>query len=123
MESLLRPAHLVIILVIIIILFGPGKIPGVGAGLGRGVSDLRGQRVRQSGLSRTGILYLSLLAFAIGNSLYFLLSPFLPAAARLSLGFSSGLPVIVDLWICFMVFGSLNLLRLVRDKGPWSGLR
>ena len=58
MESLLRPAHLVIILVIIIILFGPGKIPGVGSGLGRGVSDLRGQRVRQSGLSRTGILYL-----------------------------------------------------------------
>jgi hypothetical protein len=147
MDSLLQPIHLVFILVIVIILFGPGKLPIHGKGLRRGISGLRCQRshlrgavfmaqgvdpeigrdvgdmLPDKGLSRTGILYLCLLALLIGNTLYFLLSPILPAAARMGTVLSSGLPALVDLWICLLILGFLNLLRLVRKKGPRSGTR
>ncbi len=146
MDSLLQPAHLFFILLIVIILFGPGKLPKLGAGLRRGISDLRGEWSHLRGAlfmaqgvdpnigrdvgdmlpdedsSRARTWYLCLLAILIGNTVYFLFSPLLPAAARMDTGLSSGLPALVDLWVCLLVFGFLNLLRLVRKKGPWSGI-
>jgi len=138
MHGLLTPTHLVFILLIILILFGPGKLPRIGEGLGRGVSDLRGEwsHLRSAAFmakgvdpaigrdvgdmlpdknwSRTRTLYLCLLAILIGDTIYFLLSPTLPAAARMDTGLRNGLPALVDLWICLLVFGFLNLLRLRR---------
>jgi TatA/E family protein of Tat protein translocase len=147
MESVLQPAHLIFILLIVILLFGPGKLPKLGEDLGRGISDLRGHWGHLRGAvfmaqgvdpevgrdvrdmlpnenwNRARTLYLCLLALLIGNTIYFLLSPILPAAARMDTGLSSGLPALVDLWICLLVFGFLNLLRLVPKKGPRSGRR
>ncbi len=147
MDSLLQPVHLIFILLIVIILFGPGKLPKLGKGLGRGISDLRGQwghlrgavfmaqgvdpeigrdvgdMLPEENWNRTKTLYLCLLALLIGNTIYFLLSPILPATARMDAGLSSGLPALVDLWICLLVFGFLNLLNLVLRKGPRSGIR
>ncbi len=40
-EGLLQPIHLVIILVIIMIVFGAGKLPEVGGGLGRSITEFR----------------------------------------------------------------------------------
>jgi TatA/E family protein of Tat protein translocase len=147
MDSLLQPAHLIFILLIVILLFGPGKLPKLGEGLGRGISNLRGQWGHLRGAvfmaqgvdpeigrdvgdmlpdenwSRTRTLYLCLLALLLGNTIYFLVSPTLPATARMDSGLSSGLPVFVDLWICLLVFGFLNLLRLMRKKNPRPGKR
>jgi hypothetical protein len=147
MHGLLQPAHLFFILLIVLILFGPGKLSKFGGGLGRGASNLRGEWGHLRGaafmakgvdpkvgrdvgdmlpdehLSRSEIAYLCLLAILIGNTLYFLFSPILPAAARMDTGLSSGMPALVDLWICLTVFGFLNLLRLVRKKDPRSGMR
>ncbi len=143
MDGLLQPAHLFFILLIVLILFGPGKLPD----LGRGISNLRGEWSHLRGAlfmaqgvdpkigrdvgdmlpeedsSRIGTLYLCLLAILIGNTLYFLFSPIFPATARMDTGLSSGLPALVDLWICLLVFGFLNLLRIIRKKGPRSGKR
>ena len=41
MEGLLSPTHLVIILVIVLILFGPGKLPELGKGLGKGIREFK----------------------------------------------------------------------------------
>jgi len=41
MEGLLSPAHLVILLVIVLILFGPGKLPELGKGLGKGIREFK----------------------------------------------------------------------------------
>jgi sec-independent protein translocase protein TatA len=41
MEGLLSPTHLVIILVIVLILFGPGKLPELGKGLGKGIKEFK----------------------------------------------------------------------------------
>lgn len=40
-EGLLQPTHLVIILVIIMIVFGAGKLPEVGGGLGKSITEFR----------------------------------------------------------------------------------
>jgi sec-independent protein translocase protein TatA len=40
-EGLLQPTHLVIILVIILIVFGAGKLPEVGGGLGKSITEFR----------------------------------------------------------------------------------
>jgi sec-independent protein translocase protein TatA len=37
----LSPAHLVIILVVALLVIGPGKLPETGAALGRAIRDLR----------------------------------------------------------------------------------
>ncbi len=37
MEGLFRPMHLIVILVIVLIIFGPGKLPELGAGLGKSI--------------------------------------------------------------------------------------
>jgi TatA/E family protein of Tat protein translocase len=140
MESLLQPIHVILILAIVIIIFGPGKLPDLGKGLERGISHLHGHRSQLRGalfmaqgvdpqigrdvgemlpdehwtLSR--ILSTLLIAFLVGNVIYFLVSPFLPATARMGSGASRGLPALTDLWICVMVFGCLNLfIRLHRS--------
>ena len=41
MEGLLQPTHLVFILVIVLILFGPGKLPELGKGLGKGIKEFK----------------------------------------------------------------------------------
>jgi len=40
-EGLFQPIHLVIILAIILIVFGAGKLPEVGGGLGRSITEFR----------------------------------------------------------------------------------
>ena len=147
MESLLQPIHLIFIFAIIIMMFGPGRLPNHGKGFRRGISGLRGGRNRLLGavfmaqgvdpeigrdvgdmlpnrdLSRAGIFYLFLLAILVGNTLYFLLSPILPAAARMGKIFTFGLPALVDLWICSLILGLLSFLSLARKKNPRSGTR
>ncbi len=40
-EGILQPTHLVLILAIILIIFGPGKLPELGKALGQSVRELR----------------------------------------------------------------------------------
>ena len=41
MEGLLQPTHLLFILLIVLILFGPGKLPELGKGLGKGIREFK----------------------------------------------------------------------------------
>ena len=41
MEGWLSPVHMVIILVIVLVLFGPGKLPDLGKGLGKGIREFK----------------------------------------------------------------------------------
>lgn len=41
LEGLFQPIHLLIILVIILIVFGAGKLPEVGGGLGKSITEFR----------------------------------------------------------------------------------
>jgi sec-independent protein translocase protein TatA len=41
MEGLLQPVHLFFILLIVLILFGPGKLPDLGRGLGKGIREFK----------------------------------------------------------------------------------
>lgn len=40
-EGLLQPSHLFFILLIVLILFGPGKLPDLGRGLGKGIREFK----------------------------------------------------------------------------------
>ena len=40
-RGLLQPAHLLIILVIVLIIFGPGKLPGVGDSIGEAIRGFK----------------------------------------------------------------------------------
>jgi len=40
-ENLFRPMHLVLILVIVMIIWGPGKLPQIGAGLGDAIKNFK----------------------------------------------------------------------------------
>jgi sec-independent protein translocase protein TatA len=40
-RGLFQPMHLILILVIVLIIFGPGKLPEIGAGLGKGLRELK----------------------------------------------------------------------------------
>lgn len=40
-EGLFAPAHLLIILVIVLIIFGPGKLPQIGGELGKGIKAFK----------------------------------------------------------------------------------
>ena len=40
-EGLFQPMHLIIILVIALIIFGPGKLPELGAGLGKSIREFK----------------------------------------------------------------------------------
>ena len=135
MHGLLQPTHVFFILLIVLILFGPGKLPKLGEGLGRSINDLRGvpsafrnavfmakgvdpkvgrdvgDMLPDEQAHRIALLYRFLLAILIGNTIYFLLSPLLPAAARLGVGAIAGLPMVVDLWVCLIVFGILSQIQ------------
>src|SRR5579859_6150663 len=41
MEGLLQPTHLIIILVIVLVIFGPGKLAGLGGALGKGIKEFK----------------------------------------------------------------------------------
>ena len=41
MDGLLQPIHLFFILFFVLILFGPGKLPELGKGLGKGIRDFK----------------------------------------------------------------------------------
>ena len=40
-EGLFQPMHLIIILAIALIIFGPGKLPELGAGLGKSIREFK----------------------------------------------------------------------------------
>lgn len=40
-EGLFQPMHLVVILVIVLLIFGPGKLPELGKALGGGLRDFK----------------------------------------------------------------------------------
>lgn len=42
MDGLLEPTHLFFILIIVLIIFGPGKLPELGRGLGKGIREFKG---------------------------------------------------------------------------------
>jgi hypothetical protein len=50
----------------------------------------------------------SLVAVLAGNLIYFLVSPYLPPAARHTHKYDLG--VVVDFWICLVVFGLIKTL-------------
>lgn len=37
----LQPGHLIVILIVVLIIFGPGKMAGIGSQLGRGIREFR----------------------------------------------------------------------------------
>ena len=41
MEGLFQPLHLIVILVIVLIIFGPGKLPELGEGLGKSIREFK----------------------------------------------------------------------------------
>jgi len=41
-EGLLQPTHLILILVILLVIFGPGKLAGLGQTLGSSIREFRG---------------------------------------------------------------------------------
>lgn len=40
-EGLFQPVHLMILLVIALIIFGPGKLPQIGSGLGKSIREFK----------------------------------------------------------------------------------
>jgi len=40
-EGLLQPMHLILILAIALIIFGPGKLPQIGSGLGQSIREFK----------------------------------------------------------------------------------
>ena len=40
-EGLFQPMHLIVILIIVLIIFGPGKLPQIGEGLGRSIREFK----------------------------------------------------------------------------------
>jgi sec-independent protein translocase protein TatA len=40
-EGLFQPIHLIIILVIVLIVFGPGKLPGIGGAMGKSIKEFK----------------------------------------------------------------------------------
>jgi hypothetical protein len=135
MASLVQPDHLFFILLILLILFSPGKLPELGHSFGRMHSDLRGEwssfrgalfmakgvdpsvgrdvrdMLPDDDARRSKIWARLLLAILLGNLLYFTSTPLLPAATVLNGQSVSALPALVDIWFCLLVFGVLSLVR------------
>lgn len=40
-EGLFQPTHLILILIVALLVFGPNKLPQIGAGLGKSIRDLK----------------------------------------------------------------------------------
>lgn len=40
-RGLLQPTHLFFILLIVLVIFGPGKLPDLGKGLGKGIREFK----------------------------------------------------------------------------------
>ncbi|MCL5023778.1 MAG: twin-arginine translocase TatA/TatE family subunit [Nitrospirae bacterium] len=40
-EGLFQPMHLIVLLAIALVIFGPGKLPQIGEGLGKGIREFR----------------------------------------------------------------------------------
>jgi sec-independent protein translocase protein TatA len=40
-EGLLQPMHLILILIIVLIIFGPGKLPELGASIGKAIKGFK----------------------------------------------------------------------------------
>src|SRR5205823_2356524 len=40
-EGLFQPTHLILILIIVLIVFGPGKLPEIGSALGKSIREFR----------------------------------------------------------------------------------
>ena len=40
-EGLLQPMHLILILAIVLVIFGPGKLPQIGSGLGKSIHEFK----------------------------------------------------------------------------------
>ena len=40
-EGLLQPMHLILILAIALVIFGPGKLPQIGSGLGKSINEFK----------------------------------------------------------------------------------
>jgi len=40
-EGLFTPTHIIFILIIVLIIFGPGKLPELGKGLGKGIREFK----------------------------------------------------------------------------------
>jgi len=41
LEGLFQPMHMIIILAIALVVFGPGKLPEIGAGLGKSIREFK----------------------------------------------------------------------------------
>ncbi|MGH9469748.1 MAG: twin-arginine translocase TatA/TatE family subunit [Terriglobia bacterium] len=41
MDGLFQPTHLIFILLIVLIIFGPGKLPELGKGFGKGIREFK----------------------------------------------------------------------------------
>ncbi len=41
MEGFFQPMHLIVILVIVVIIFGPSKLPALGEGLGKSIKEFK----------------------------------------------------------------------------------
>jgi sec-independent protein translocase protein TatA len=52
-EGLFQPLHMLIILVIVLIIFGPGKLPELGEGLGKGIRSFK--KAMKEGLDAAAI--------------------------------------------------------------------
>jgi hypothetical protein len=138
MDGLLHFTDLLLFVFVVLILFRSGTFLEIAQRLERLDSDLRGEwrsfcstllmtKAAAPGAEgemrdifpeeearRSKIQARMLLAFLMGNLLYFISSPFLPSAAVLKAAGFPGVPVLVDMWFCVMAFGILNLVRTVK---------
>jgi sec-independent protein translocase protein TatA len=51
-EGLFRPMHLLLILFIVLIIFGPGKLPEIGEGLGKSIRSFKKAMSRDDELKK-----------------------------------------------------------------------
>jgi len=138
MDMLLHSTDVLLFVLVVLILFRSGRFLEVAQRLERLDSDLRGEWRR----FRTALLMTKeaghgagdeggdvlpdaearrsktqarmLLAFLMGNVLYFVSPPLLPSSAVLNTERFPALPVLVDIWLCVLAFGVLNLVRTVK---------
>ena len=138
MDGLLHFTDVFLFVLVVLILFGSGRFLDVAQRLERLDSDLRGEwrsfraallMTKEAGpgddceardmlpddkTRRSKAQARMLLAFLMGNLLYFVSSPILPTAAVLKVAGFPGVPILVDMWFCVMAFGLLNLVRTVK---------